>query len=315
MEQEAVRLSEQKTETEKKEEALSQALSRVWEDAQMLSLLQEKRDVVRGEQEKIEQETRALKTKIKETESALLELEAETEDSESVLWELEKLGEDVRGGKEILEERRQMIEASRVSLQEIKKMLGMAEESVEPTPPSKHLPTEKTGEFEGERGNSAFRPHNEGMRQLMREYGQETVEYKNGYPDFSPFATLETPWGKLDTTVEIGHMTGQRENTRWEYGRRKDAHDIRTDLGNYAQADVALCQKLNNQLKETGIQFTPKDIETFRGKQFTWHECADGKTMQLIPTKIHDACRHTGGVAEANYRMAYGSYYPKEIFD
>lgn len=138
MEQEAVRLSEQKTETEKKEEALSQALSRVWEDAQMLSLLQEKRDVVRGEQEKIEQETRALKTKIKETESALLELEAETEDSESVLWELEKLGEDVRGGKEILEERRQMIEASRVSLQEIKKMLGMAEESVEPTPPSKH---------------------------------------------------------------------------------------------------------------------------------------------------------------------------------
>ena len=70
MEQEAVRLSEQKTETEKKEEALSQALSRVWEDAQMLSLLQEKRDVVRGEQEKIEQETRALKTKIKETESA-----------------------------------------------------------------------------------------------------------------------------------------------------------------------------------------------------------------------------------------------------
>ena len=51
---------------------------------------------------KFEQETRALKTKIKETESALLELEAETEDSESVLWELEKLGEDVRGEKKSL---------------------------------------------------------------------------------------------------------------------------------------------------------------------------------------------------------------------
>lgn len=309
MEQEAVRLSEKKQEVEKKMEALCQAVSRIQADAQMLSILKEKQDTVKGDQEKIKQETRVLKAKLKEVETSLSEMEKETEDSESVLCELEKIGEDVDAGKCVLEERRREIEASRASLQAVRQTLGMKEHSAEPIPPSQHLPTEKMGVFEGDRGNSAFRPHNRDVRLLMKEYGQEKVEYKNGFPDFSPFAILETPWGKMDTTVEIGHMTGQRENARWEYGRRKDSHDIRTDLGNYAQADVALCQKINERVKGTGVELTPKDIVTFREKNFTWHECEDGKTMQLIPTKIHDTCRHTGGAAEKKYEMAWGSVY------
>jgi hypothetical protein len=30
---------------------------------------------------------------------------------------------------------------------------------------------------------------------------------------------------------------------------------------------------------------------------YTWHHHQDGKTMQLIPTDLHDAVRHGGGVA------------------
>lgn len=32
---------------------------------------------------------------------------------------------------------------------------------------------------------------------------------------------------------------------------------------------------------------------------YTWHECADGHTMVLVPTKLHEAIPHTGGVARA----------------
>ena len=30
---------------------------------------------------------------------------------------------------------------------------------------------------------------------------------------------------------------------------------------------------------------------------FTWHHVEDGRTLQLVPFDIHDAVRHTGGVA------------------
>lgn len=31
-----------------------------------------------------------------------------------------------------------------------------------------------------------------------------------------------------------------------------------------------------------------------------------GKTVQLVPTAIHDACCHSGGVSEQKYRSAMG---------
>lgn len=38
-----------------------------------------------------------------------------------------------------------------------------------------------------------------------------------------------------------------------------------------------------------GIKIEPKG--------YTWHHHEDGKTMQLVPTDLHDAVRHTGGMA------------------
>ncbi len=168
-----------------------------------------------------------------------------------------------------------------------------------------HLPSEKTGDFSGERGNSEFRPLDEEALSKMNEYGKDFVDYKNNYPDFSPFAEHDSKWGKINGQVEIGHMTDNRQNGAWEYGRRPDgtSHDPDYDIGNFAQADNAIAEELRNEFPD----IKGEDIEAFRtASQLVWHECADGKTMQLIPIEIHDACKHSGGVSEMKYRMAWG---------
>lgn len=38
-----------------------------------------------------------------------------------------------------------------------------------------------------------------------------------------------------------------------------------------------------------GLKTTPNGM--------TWHHVENTKTLQLIPTELHDAVRHTGGVA------------------
>ena len=171
----------------------------------------------------------------------------------------------------------------------------------EPERNTAHLPSEKTGTFDGERGNSAFHPSNEAALAKMQEYGRDTVDYKDGNPDFSPFTQHDTPYGKMDGQVEIPHMTTNRENPTWEYGRRPNGtgHDPNYDLGNFAQADNELSKKMGNM--------TPEEVAEYRkNNKLTWHECPDGKTMQLVPAEIHDACRHSGGVSEQAYRQAMG---------
>lgn len=178
------------------------------------------------------------------------------------------------------------------------------DEKAEPEHSELHLP-DVSGEFLGEKGNSEFVPSKTEAIEEMGRYGRESVEYKDNYPDFSPFTTHESPWGALDCQVEIGHMTGNRGNGAWEFGDRPRGagHDFHYDLGNFAQADNALL----GQLRELNPNATVKDIVDFRkDNKLTWHECADGKTMQLVPTVIHDACRHSGGVSEMKYRMAMG---------
>jgi len=168
-----------------------------------------------------------------------------------------------------------------------------------------HLPTNKTGEFLGEKGNSEFKPSSKDALNRMNQYGRETVDYKDGYPDFSPFTTHDSEWGPINGQAEIGHMTYNRENAAWEFGKRPrgTGHDPNYDLGNFSQADNSIA----NQMKEKHPDITGEDIAKFRKKNhLTWHECADGKTMQLVPEEIHDACRHSGGVSEMKYRMAWG---------
>ena len=166
------------------------------------------------------------------------------------------------------------------------------------------IPTD-SGRFEGENGNSEFYPDNVEAQAKIREFGKKSVTYSNGYPDFSPFTEHETRWGKIGCQVEIGHMTEHRENPSFEYGHRPRGagHDPNYDLGNFAQADNELLSKVKMDHPDATLD----DIEDLKKtNKLTWHECEDGKTMQLVPTEIHQACKHSGGVSESKYRAEMG---------
>lgn len=170
----------------------------------------------------------------------------------------------------------------------------------EPELKDSHLPTEKSGEFEGERGNSAFHPNDEAALERMKEYGVDSIDYRNGDVDFDPVSKHQYNGREVDSNVEIGHMTGDRGNPSWDFGRRPNgsSHDPNYDIGNFAQADNALAEKTGMSLEE--IEDMKKSLN------LTWHECPDGKTMQLVPTEIHDACSHSGGVAVRKFLQKMG---------
>lgn len=184
---------------------------------------------------------------------------------------------------------------------------------------SSRLPTSKSGLFEGDFGNSLFIPNEKSAVQALAAFGERGVAYIDGHPDFSPFATHETPWGKVNTKVEIGHMANQRNNPKWEYGRRRagQTYDLACDLGNYNQADLALCDKM---LEDYGFRESEsvlalesekldlcRRIASYRKEsELTWHECPDGVTMMLVPTVIHKSCPHSGGVSLKKMLEEYG---------
>lgn len=171
-----------------------------------------------------------------------------------------------------------------------------------------HLPTVNSGDIVGERasGNFEFIPKSPDVVDHMNSYGRNSVEYKDGYPDFSPFTKHETPWGKVNCNVEIPHMTDQRNNLSLEYGSKRTkgtSHQPSNELGNFAQADNEVVKILQKEYPD----LTADEFQKYReSNKLTWHECPDGKTMQLVPTDIHNACRHSGGVAEMKYRMSWG---------
>ena len=109
-----------------------------------------------------------------------------------------------------------------------------------------------------------FIPSDPAMQALLRRYNLNGIIYKNGVPDFSPFSA---------ETVELFHMYGGKDGRYY----------------NFAQAD---------ELARTG--YTQAEISIKEGRPYTWHECNDMKTMQLIPSEINKYFGHMGGVGEIN---------------
>lgn len=174
--------------------------------------------------------------------------------------------------------------------------------STEPREPLVRLP-KRTGKFSGERGNSRFYPNSEEAMACMREYGVDFVEYKKNEPDFSPFTRQKLPWGEVTCQVQIGHMTGYRKSVSY-YGPDENgtSHSFDRYIGNYEQGDNELAALLQSMPENKDVIITGAMVRKYReANNLTWHECSDGKTMQLIPTVIHDACKHTGGTAQMGY--------------
>lgn len=131
------------------------------------------------------------------------------------------------------------------------------------------------GEWGGEPGNSEFTPESTTARELMRGYGRESVDYKDGVVDFAPFAK---------DCISIGHMTP----------------DIVT---NREQAYKALSERWNAESRDGRTDWCSRDVADWKtGNNLEFHECSDLRTCQFVPAAIHQACKHTGGRYEARCR-------------
>lgn len=139
----------------------------------------------------------------------------------------------------------------------------------------KHLEQMKTkglGEWTGVEGESEFI-----LKEPIVFNGTKItkVSYRNGIPDFSPYAIAE---------VKIPQMTDKRLGSG----------------GNYEQANTALAD-LWTKNQHMGRSWTARQVEEYRiANNLTWHEMSNMESMQLVPFEVNDTFKHFGGVAEYN---------------
>lgn len=135
----------------------------------------------------------------------------------------------------------------------------------------KHCPVEN-GKWEGKPGNSVWHPdggyvpmqsnpEEKTWSSILSEYKIKGISFKDGSPDFNEISKA---------TVKIEGFTINRVN-------------------NFAKADMALSEKRN---------CTPDEVRQWRkDNNYTWHECTDMETMQLVPSIIHGNIPHVGGIS------------------
>ena len=148
---------------------------------------------------------------------------------------------------------------------------------------------EAYGGTDPSRGNGLFIPNNQTIfdgvfpgEGVKNDAGQYGVVYKDGIPDFSPYAVAE---------VKIDNMNEERKGP----------------TGNFRQADIELAKQwgLEELAVESGLEKEEayKIVEKWReDHDYTWHELNDTKTVQLVPTALNGTCRHLGGTSESKYQ-------------
>lgn len=138
------------------------------------------------------------------------------------------------------------------------------------------------GKWSGDRGESMFIPAVDRVREILRNKGLKGIEYKNGFPDFDPIA---------EAKVIIQGMSQHRFSQIGENGERI--------VGNYEKADIECAKAWNHERRDGKDGWTHQDVKKWReANGYTWHEHNDMKTCSLVPTEVHEACRHLGGVSE-----------------
>jgi hypothetical protein len=138
---------------------------------------------------------------------------------------------------------------------------------------SKNCPVEH-GSWEAERGNSKWvpdpdyvpqkkNPEQEKWSDILDKFSIDGINFKDGEPDFSEVSKGD---------VEIESFSTNRDD-------------------NFDKADIELA-------KQKGCR--PEDVEKWRKENnYTWHECKDMKTMQKVPSIVHNNVSHRGGISEA----------------
>ena len=139
------------------------------------------------------------------------------------------------------------------------------------------------GKWEGEPGESKFKPSSgteRGSKAVERlfEYGLDGIEYKDALPDFSK-CCIESV--EIEMT-EVRYLKG----------------------GNFEKADTKCASKWNEMNFENINSWSARNVAEYRFEHnYTWHECEDRKTCQMISRDIHDYFGHSGGVSECKKRL------------
>lgn len=140
---------------------------------------------------------------------------------------------------------------------------------------AKNCPIEgNDGHWEGERGNSKWipdgeyvpqksNPDNKTWKNILDDRNIDGLNFKEGNPDFSEISK---------GNVEIDGFSDKRSD-------------------NFDKADMELA-------KQRGCD--PEDVKAWRTDpehKYTWHECPDMKTMQKVPSDVHNNISHRGGIS------------------
>lgn len=131
----------------------------------------------------------------------------------------------------------------------------------------------ENGEWIGERGNSKWcpdkdyvpkksNPEGKTWAEILKKHEINDINFKDGEPDFSCISR---------ETVEIKNFSNDRSD-------------------NFDKADLELAKRRC---------CLPEEIKKWRKENgYTWHECKDMKTMQKVPSIVHNNISHSGGISE-----------------
>ena len=125
-----------------------------------------------------------------------------------------------------------------------------------------------------------YNPDGKTWETILTEYGIKCIKYISGEPNFRKTEKDE---------IIIADFSSDRSR-------------------NFDKADVNITSKWNAEAKgarENG--WTPEDVEKWRTEnQYTWHECRDCATMQLVPSEVHNNFPHRGGISIAKEKDTIG---------
>jgi hypothetical protein len=127
------------------------------------------------------------------------------------------------------------------------------------------------GKWDGERGNSMWRPENENVVRDLKDFEVAGINYREGVPDFTPVQVFEC----------------KMPNQLYE----------RDDDYQFTDCNLALFDYLKDH-PDSISNFDDTQLEAIaRGNNpsgYTWHHAVNKGRMQLVPTSIN-SCGHYGG--------------------
>lgn len=145
-------------------------------------------------------------------------------------------------------------------------------------------------------------PDNKPVKQKNKPEALETVKEVGGrLPINSRYAGKQVKFDSeefLQTKKPGDHKKFEELAKKYPEGVRYDKQAY-IDFGPYIIKEVKLKKFVNRRSdnkKANELAGFPKTPDGM-----TWHHHQDGKTMQLVPTDLHKACPHTGGVSTTKH--------------